>query len=179
MFSTQDRTQTKAGTLSGWDLQDKHFRNGFTLSVILFRVVEVFGNVTQYSSFTKYWIRFREPYQGIFKTFFDSNTKTFNFCMGGEKKNGWERGNIFLGGGDYQKLLVGGFFFKLGHPPQTQSWLLFSDFQNCQNPNLTSTQGWVWPTHPTHPPQKLNVTNISAVFWPDFDETLKVGSCEH
>ena len=40
-------------------------------------------------------------------------------------------------------------------------------FCYCQNPNLTSTQGWVWREHdftnPTTHPQKLNISNISAV----------------
>ena len=41
-----------------------------------------------------------------------------------------------------------------------------ANYYFCQNPNLTSTQGWVWQhndcAHPTHP-QKLNVKNTSAV----------------
>ena len=32
--------------------------------------------------------------------------------------------------------------------------------------------------HHHHPPHKLNVSNISAAYWPDFDETLKVASWE-
>ena len=41
--------------------------------------------------------------------------------------------------------------------------------ENCQNPNLTSTQRlgftrkWLYNHHHHHPPHKLNVSNISAV----------------
>ena len=55
---------------------------------------------------------------------------------------------------------------------------------NCQSPNSTQWQiniSWVWPencfANPTthHPPQKLNISNISAVT----DPILKVVSCKH
>ena len=57
----------------------------------------------------------------------------------------------------------------------------------CQNPNLTSPQRlsstWKWLCIPPHPTQTTTHTNsISAksqLLLPDFDETLKVGSCEH
>ena len=56
---------------------------------------------------------------------------------------------------------------------------------NCQNPNLTSTQhnGWVWHendfANPTPPTTETQCQQYLSCYWPDFDETLKVGSCEH
>ena len=54
-----------------------------------------------------------------------------------------------------------------------------------KNPNLTSTQGWVWQhndcanhTAP-HPTTQTQHQLYLSCYWPDFDETLKVGSCEH
>ena len=53
---------------------------------------------------------------------------------------------------------------------QTPKYTAFRHF--CQNPNLTSTQrlGFTPPHH------KNSISTISQL---DFDETLKVGSCEH
>ena len=52
----------------------------------------------------------------------------------------------------------------------------------CQNPNLTSTQrlGFTWKwlyttTHQNH--IYTQCQQFLSCYWPDFDETLKVGSC--
>ena len=56
----------------------------------------------------------------------------------------------------------------------------------CQNPNPTQHNGWVWrendcanPTHPPHPTTETQCQQYLSCYWPDFAETLKVGSCEH
>ena len=52
---------------------------------------------------------------------------------------------------------------------------------NCQTPNLTSTQDWVWHendfAHPTT--TETQCQQYLSCYWLDFDETLKVGSWEH
>ena len=55
------------------------------------------------------------------------------------------------------------------------------------NLNLTSTQRldftrkWLYNHHPspTHPPTQTQSQQYLSCYWPDFDETLKVGSWEH
>ena len=57
----------------------------------------------------------------------------------------------------------------------------------CQNPILTSTQRlgftrkWLYTTthHHHHPPTQTQSQQYLSCYWPDFDETLKVGSWEH
>ena len=47
-------------------------------------------------------------------------------------------------------------------------------------PKLGLTRKWLCkPPHPTTPPQKLNVRNISAVTDPDFDQALNVVSWDY
>ena len=49
----------------------------------------------------------------------------------------------------------------------------------CQSPNLTSTQGWVWPENDFAHTTETQCQQYLSCYWPNFDETLKVGSCEH
>ena len=58
----------------------------------------------------------------------------------------------------------------------------------CQNPNTTTTQPQTnitlvgldrKMTLHTTPPTETQCYHYLSCYWPDFDETFKVGSCEH
>ena len=61
----------------------------------------------------------------------------------------------------------------------------------CQNQNINSTQPqvnlnwrWVWyendfAHHHHHPPQQTQCQQYLSCYWPDFDQTLKIGSWKH
>ena len=52
-----------------------------------------------------------------------------------------------------------------------------------KTPTYPQHNGWVWPendfAHPTTHPTETQYQQYLSCYWPDFDETLKVASCEH
>ena len=66
------------------------------------------------------------------------------------------------------------------------TFTLLSLILSKPQPNLNTTVGFdnkmtlqTPPTYPTPPTTQTQHQQYISCYWPDFDETLKVGSCEH
>ena len=75
-------------------------------------------------------------------------------------------------------------FLSMGYKYIPHFEIYVQTFVVVKTPTLPQHNGWVWHendfANPTHPPTtQTQHQQYLSWYWPDFDETLKVGSCEH